>query len=101
MLAFFRHALGARAQEAVSLRRTEGRNNVDVIGRATAAVDFPHKIEKTRIHPRRLVTTPVTQKAVQLLQTLLVVFSVALEGYDRLLACMDIIQFETARFGES
>ena len=100
MLAFFRDTLGARAQETVGLRRAEGRNDVDVIGRAAAAINFPDEIEQARIHPCRLVAAPVTQESIQLLQTLLVVFAIALEGDDRLLACMDIIQFKAARLGE-
>ncbi|MNT10291.1 hypothetical protein D3C72_1451120 [compost metagenome] len=99
MLAFFGDAFGARPQETVGLRRAEGRNDVDVIGRATAAINFPDEIEKARVHACRLVATPVAQESVQLLQALLVIFSIALEGDDRLLACMDIIQFEAARLG--
>ena len=99
VLALLCDTLGARAQKTIGFRRAESRHDVDIIGCTAAAIDFPDEIEKARVHACRLVATPVAQEPVQLLQTLLVIFSIALEGDDRLLACVDIIQLETARFG--
>ncbi|MND60151.1 hypothetical protein D3C80_513720 [compost metagenome] len=71
---------------------------MDVILGATAPIDFPDEIEKTRVHLCRLVLAPVTQEIVDLLKTLGIEAAVTLERNFGLFAGMDEVELEAAVF---
>ena len=72
---------------------------MDVIASANLAVGLPDKVEKPRIHLGRLVLAPVAQKPVQLVQTRFHIAAVFLENDLRLLAGMDVVEFQRTRLG--
>ncbi|MNV33234.1 hypothetical protein D3C71_1245950 [compost metagenome] len=71
---------------------------MDIVGGAAALVNFPDEIEKARVHPRRLVATPVAQQPVGLRKALLVKPAIALVGNRCPLARMGEVQLQRPVF---
>ena len=61
------------------------------------ARDFPQDVEQLRVHPRLVVVAPVAQEVVELLQPVLVVAAVALEGDGDGVVAVGVLQRDAAR----
>ena len=65
--------------------------------RSHNAMRFPHNIKQARVHLRRFITAPITQKPIKLLQSGLIIRAVALIGDVQRFFGMDMINFDCAR----
>ena len=84
----------ATPEHVVGVRRAITGDDVNVVPRAAALVDFPDENQQLGIHFRGLVLAPVPEEPVDLCQPPRIVNPVALERDRRLFSGMDEIEFQ-------
>ncbi len=89
---------GTRTQHGVGCRRTISGDDGDILARTGGAINLPDQVEQARVHLGRLVTAPVPQENIQLLQALRIEATISLEDDFGLFTGMNVIKLERAGF---
>ena len=101
MCSLFRAIPRERERSMEFVAGDDGGNDVNIIPAASLGMSLPDQIEQAGIHLGWFIAAPIAQEPVKLVQTVLLVAAIPLEGDFSTFVGMNKIESQCPGFGES